>query len=99
MTVSVHPADLVTAIEVASWVATIVAMLVFGLIVYLMVRPKRRRREAPATEEFDRAEMLRLMARMEQRLEVMERAVAAGAPDEERILLTGAKGPGMRRSK
>jgi heme/copper-type cytochrome/quinol oxidase subunit 2 len=99
MTVSVDAAELVTAIEVASWVATMAAMLVFGLVVYLMVRPKRRRREAEPVEEMDRAEMLRLMARMEQRLEVMERVVAARTPDEERILLTGAKGPETRRSK
>jgi heme/copper-type cytochrome/quinol oxidase subunit 2 len=99
MTVSVNGAELVTAIEVASWVATIVAMLVAGWIVYLMVRPKRRRRDAAPAEELDRAEMLRLMARMEQRLEVMERAVAARTPDEERILLTGAQGPEMRRRK
>ena len=97
MTVSVDAAELVTAIEVASWVATMAAMLVFALVVYLMVRPKRRRREAEP--EFDRAEMLRLMARMEQRLEVMERAVAARTPDEERILLKGAKGPERRRSR
>ena len=99
MTLSVDPAELVTAIEVASWVGTIVAMLVLGLVVYLMVRPKRGRREARPSEEFDRAEMLRLMARMEQRLEIMERAVAARAPDEERILLRGAKAPELRRSK
>ena len=99
MTVSVDAAELVTAIEVASWVATIVAMLVAGLVVYLMVRPKRRSRDAEPAEEFDRAEMLRLMARMEHRLEVMERAVAARAADEERILLTGAKGPELRRNR
>lgn len=97
MTIQMDAAELVTAIEVASWVATMAAMLVFGWVVYLMVRPKRRRREAEP--ELDRAEMLRLMARMEQRLEVMERVVAAGTPDEERILLTGAKGPELRRSK
>lgn len=91
--------DLVEAIVAATWVGGFVATLVIGLLLYLMVRPKRRRREAPPAEEMDRAEMLRLMARMEQRLEVMERAVAAGAPDEERILLTGAKGAGLRRSK
>ena len=99
MTIRMDAAEVMTAIEVASWVGSIVAMLVAGLIVYLMVRPKRRRREAPPAEEFDRAEMLRLMARMEQRLEVMERAVAARAPDEERILLAGAQGPEMRRRK
>lgn len=103
MTIRMDAAEVMTAIEVASWVGSIVAMLVAGLIVYLMVRPKRRRRDARPTPTedvgFDSAEMLRLMERMERRLETMERAVAARAPDEERILLTGAQGPEMRRRK
>ena len=99
MTIRVDPAEVMTAIEVASWVGTIVAMLVAGLIVYLMVRPKSRRRDARLAEDdgFDAAEMLRLMERMERRLDTLERAVAARTPDEERILLTGAQGPEMRR--
>ena len=100
MTIRVDPAEVMTAIEVASWVGTIVAMLVAGLIVYLMVRPKRRRRDRLAEDAgFDTAEMLRLMERMEHRLDTLERAVAARTPDEERILLTGAQGPEMRRRK
>ena len=100
MTISMDAAEVMTAIEVASWVGSIVAMLVAGWIVYLMVRPKRRRDAGPAGEDgFDAAEMLRLMERMENRLDTLERAVAAGTPDEERILLTGAQGPEMRRRK
>ena len=101
MTIRMDAAEVMTAIEIASWVGTIVAMLVAGLIVYLMVRPRRRRRDAGQTEDagFDAAEMLRVMERMERRLETMERAVAARTPDEERILLTGAQGPEMRRRK
>ena len=100
MTIRMDAAEVMTAIEVASWVGTIVAMLVAGLIVYLMVRPKRRRDARPTEDAgFDAAEMLRLMERMERRLETMERAVAARTPDEERILLTGAQGPEMRRRK
>ena len=100
MTIRMDAAEVMTAIEVASWVGTIVAMLVAGLIVYLMVRPKRRRDARLAEDDgFDAAEMLRVMERMERRLETMERAVAARTPDEERILLTGAQGPEMRRRK
>ena len=101
MTVSIDAAEVATAIEVASWVGSIVAMLVIGLLVYLMVRPSRRRRErrVPQPDALDVEEMLRLMARMEQRLEVLERLVAAEAKDKDRVLESGAERPGMRRTK
>ncbi len=100
MTLRVDAAELVGAIEVATMVCTIAAVLVFGLIVYLMVRPRRQPRNARPPEDMalDR-DLLRLMERMEQRLEIMERAVAARAPEEDRFLHAGAEGPETRRRK
>ena len=102
MTIRVDAAELATAVEVASWVGSLVAMLVAVLIIYLMVRPSRRRRReagrAPEDEAIEMEEMLRLMERMEQRLEVLERVVAHGANDEDRILDAG-EGPQIRRVK
>ena len=91
MTVSVNPAEVAHAIEVASWVGTMVAMLVIGLLVYLMVRPSRRRRErrAAETDAVQAEEMLRLMERMEQRLTVLERVVTHDATHQDRLLEAG----------
>ena len=100
MTVSINGAEVATAIEVASWVGSLVAMLVIGLLIYLMVRPSRRRqvrtREAEPTET---EEMLRLMARMERRLEVLERLVAGQAQERDRVVEAGVERPETRRTK
>ncbi len=91
MTIRMDAAEVMTAIEVASWVGTLVAMLVIGLLVYLMVRPSRRRRERRAAEidAVQAEEMLRLMERMEQRLTVLERVVTHDAQQQDRILEAG----------
>ena len=91
MTVSVDAADMVHAVEVASWVGTMMAMLVIFLLVYLMVRPSRRRRERRAAEidAVQAEEMLRLMERMEQRLDVLERVVTHDGEQQDRILEAG----------
>ena len=100
MTVSINGAEVATAIEVASWAGSLVAMLVIGLLIYLMVRPSRRRqmrtREAEPTET---EEMLRLMARMERRLEVLERLVAGQAQERDRVVEAGVERPETRRTK
>ena len=86
MTIRMDAAEVMTAIEVASWVGTMVAMLIIFLLVYLMVRPSRRRREREqALSASEAEEMLRLMARMEQRLEVLERLVVQDANGPDRI--------------
>ena len=91
MTISMNGGEITDAIELAVLVGTIVSMLVVGLLVYLMVRPPRHvrqarqeaRRAAPAElDDVTGAELLRLMERMESRLEVLERAV--GDEDESR---------------
>jgi len=83
MTLSIDGTDIGEIIEIASLVGTIVTMLVVGLLVYLMVRPPRHvreRRKAEAsrveTEPLDAEELVRLLDRMDARLEVLERAVA-----------------------
>ena len=101
MTIRVEAVDMMQAIEIASVVGSIVAMLILGLIVYLMVRPSRRNRQAPPPESdaFDAAELIRLMDRMEQRLEVLERAVIDEPRDEARLLNAGEERPETRRRK
>ena len=100
MTFRMDGTDVMEAIEIASVVGSIVAMLVIALIVYLMVRPTRRQRQAPPEDDaFDAEEMLRLMERMEQRLEVLERVVTDRTRNEDRLLEAGAERPEMRRKK
>ena len=100
MTIRMDAEEVMTAIEVASWVGSMVAMLVIVLLVYLMVRPSRRRRERrpPEIDTIQAEEMLRLMERMEQRLDVLERVVSQDARDQDRISQVG-KAPEYRRTK
>ena len=102
MTIQVDGVDILAAAEIAALVGGIVSMLVIGLLIYLMVRPPRHVREArrrpAALEEGDLDEMVRLMDRMEQRLEVLERALAdqvdrRGGGEDERILEPAQDGP------
>ncbi len=86
MTLSVNGTDFMQIVEIASWVGSIIGMLIVGLIVYLMVRPPRHIRDRRRAEkrgetraEPDPAEaehLWRLVDRMELRLEVLERALA-----------------------
>ena len=90
MTIQMDEASVMAAIEVAAIVGSIVSVLVIGLIVYLLVRPSRRQREARRAEPdaIDVEEMIQLIDRMEQRLEVLERAVETR---EDQPLLQRAK--------
>jgi phage shock protein B len=100
MTIQVDAADFATAVEVASWVASMVAMLIMGLIVYFMVRPSRRsrqRRDSDA-EALQLEEMVQLMERMERRLETLERAIR-DEHEAPRILETGAERAEYGRTK
>jgi len=83
MNIDINGTDIGEIIEIVSWVASIVAMLVVGLLVYLMVRPPRhvrdRRRQGPQARELEAGEgeeLWNLVDRMEARLEVLERALA-----------------------
>ena len=77
MTIQVDAADFANAVEVASWVASMLAMLIMGLIVYFMVRPSRRarRRRDSEAEALQLEEMVELMERMERRLATLERSI------------------------
>jgi hypothetical protein len=100
MTLQVNGVDIVNAIEVAAIIGSIVAMLVIGLIVYLMVRPPRNREPArPEADRIEAEEMIRLMEVMERRLELLERAVADQRRDEPELLEAGEGRPQTRRTR
>ena len=75
MTITMSLGDV---LEVVAIVGGIFAAVASALVVYLLVRSPRRRREAARPEEdaLSRDEMLALMDRMELRLETLERLVA-----------------------
>jgi len=82
MTVSLNPGDVREIVEIASIVGTIVSIVLFAVVAYFLIRPKRGR-AAPSRPEPDRIEieeMLALIDRMERRLAVLERAM----PETER---------------
>ena len=103
MTIRMNEQEVIEIVEALAWTGSVVAMLIIGLLVYLMVRPPRRRRDErrreAETETLDAEQVLAVLDRMERRLEVLERAVPAEARDEERFLEAGTEGPKTRRSK
>jgi hypothetical protein len=79
MTMHVDGTDVLAAIHVVRIVASIVMMLVVGLLILWAVRPSRRvrdRREAIESDAADSEGLWRTVDRMEERLEVLERALA-----------------------
>lgn len=108
MTISIDGTDVGQAIEIAGMVGSVVALIVAAFIIYLMVRPPRRKRRAQSDEEaLAMEEMLRLMDRMEQRLAVLERAVEGEESArryvererEQQLLDAGDEDPQARRTK
>lgn len=100
MTLSINGNDLSSAIEIAVWTGSIAAMLLIGLIVWLMVRPSRDRSPPPAEpDRLESEEILRMMAVMEQRLELIERAVRTQRPEPDRLMETGGGRPDDGRTK
>ncbi len=100
MTIQMTEADVMAIAEGLAWAGSIVAVLIIALLVYLMVRPPRRRSlpVEPDAEAIDMRELVRLMDRMEQRLEVLERLVTDEKRDREQ-LLEADEGPQTRRTK
>lgn len=94
MTFSINGNDIREIVEVASIVGTVVTVLVFGFIAWLLVRPKRRRDAAPMRddERIEMTEMLALMDRMERRLETLERAIEQEPREREGRILEAAEG-------
>jgi hypothetical protein len=71
--------DFMVAIHVVRIVGTIISLVVMGLLIAWAVRPSRRnrdRREAMENDATDNDAMWRIVDRMEERLEVLERALA-----------------------
>jgi hypothetical protein len=98
MTLSVNGHDIGQAIEVAAFIGSAIAMLIAGLLVYLMVRPPRHvriaRKHGVKTEmdPVEAEELWRLVDRMEARLEVLERAMADQIDHVERPALRAVRG-------
>ena len=95
MSVHVNGDDIMAVIHVARIVGSIVTMLVVGLLLWWAVRPSRRARdrsEEIETDQADNEDLWRLVDRMEERLAVLERALAdqveaprVRAPRQDRI--------------
>jgi hypothetical protein len=78
-TVQVNGDDIMLAVHVVRIVGTIISVVVIGLLIAWAVRPSRRNRDRRETIENDAADnetMWRIVDRMEERLEVLERALA-----------------------
>ena len=103
MTIRMDEGEVIAAM-IGSGIFTLAVIVTIGWLIYPMVRPSRRRRRRererqPAELTQSEAEqMLRLIERMDQRLEVLERVVALDGEPEERILETG-EAPELRRIK
>jgi len=83
MTFSLSSGDVNDIIEIASIVGTVVTLVVFAIVAWFLVRPKRRQ-DAPREREADPVEMeevLALMDRMERRLATLERAIGDDRPE------------------
>lgn len=113
MTLSINGNDIGQAIEIALTVGTIVMLVIGAFLVWLMVRPSKRRAAPPkrAMNEVEMAEMLRLLDRMEDRLAALEQIVAHEGEDaprriverrevqDDRFLKAGEESPETRRTK
>jgi len=111
-TVQVNGDDIVAAVHVARIVGSIVTMLIVGLLFWWAVRPSRRvrdRREAARHENVEAADnedLWRAVERMEERLDVLERAMGdqdeprrLRAPREDRILAPAEEGRDSGRTE
>jgi hypothetical protein len=100
MTISMDEGEVIAAL-VGSGIFALAIVVGMIWLLYLLVRPRRRRRReerelglTPSEAE----QMIRLMERMEERLEVLERVVAQDGGRGERILEAG-EAPELRRIK
>jgi len=111
MTVSLNGNDIGQIVEIALAVGGILAMLIAGLVFYLLVRPPRKAKIPNAglpqqirePDPLEIEEVLQVLDRMEARLETLERSVAADE-DTRRIArpketVAGVESPVMRREQ
>ena len=110
MTIQMSEAEVMQAIEGVAWAGSILAILVVALLFYLLVRPPRHVRQRRKAErrgelrprEEDAVEiedLLRVMERMEQRMEVLERLVAVEARKPDKQLEMDAESVDAGRTK
>jgi hypothetical protein len=108
-TVHVNGEDFMLAIHVVRIVGTIISVAVVGLLIAWAIRPSRRNRNGRETVENDSADndaMWRVVDRMEERLEVLERALAdeierprVRAPRQDAIFAPADEGRDSGRTK
>jgi hypothetical protein len=99
MTVQMTETDVLEIVGAAVAGGVVLVILLIGLLIYLLVRPPRRSREAPPAEAVDAEEMLALMERMERRLAALERAVDPQRPAQRITDEAGARRPETRRKQ
>ncbi len=98
MTVQVDGTEIGWMIELGIIVGTMLSTLVIGLIIYLLVRPPRRLRKGQAEEDRIATEdMVRLMERMEARMDVLEQLVSTD--ERGAVGLINGKDPETRREQ
>jgi len=101
MTIRMDEGEVIAAL-VGSGIFVLAIVVAALWLLYLLVRPRRRRRKERERElemsPSEAEQMLRLMERMEERLDVLERVVSQDGGREERILEAG-EGPELRRIK
>jgi len=108
-TVHVNGDDFMLAIHVVRIVGTIISVAVVGLLIAWAIRPSRRNRDDREAAENDAADndaMWRVVDRMEERLEVLERALAdeierprVRAPRQDGIFAPAEEGRDSGRTK
>ena len=110
MTVSMTANEVAQAIQLAAGIGAFLGVVVLGLIIFMMVRPSKRSREAHLERErdpeaLDLDEVMNVLDRMEQRLGTLERVVIETEErpligrNEQKVLETGDEGPTKRRTK
>ncbi len=90
MTVSMTAGEVAQAIQLAAGIGAFLGVVVLGLIIFMMVRPSKRSREAHLERErdpeaLDLDEVMHVLDRMEQRLGTLERVVIESEEDRPRI--------------
>ena len=111
MTVSMTANEVAQAVQLAAGIGAFLGVVILGLIIFMMVRPSRRSREAHVERErdpeaLDLDEVMHVLDRMEQRLGTLERVVIEheerpliGSRDEQQLLNAGEESPETRRTK
>ena len=109
MTLQVNGAEMMEIIHIVRIVGTILMIAVVGLVIAWSIRPSRRNRDRRETVDSDAADneaMWRIVDRMEERLEVLERALAdqvetprARAPRQDEIFAPADEGRDSGRTK